>query len=118
MSETVNESGIEPFGNKILVLPDQVEHVTKGGIQLPGDIVEREELAKTEGVLISWGGNAFAEITANGFVSWRMNATPKSGSRCVFAKYAGQMLDGADGKRYRLINDTDLLSIRTKQLES
>lgn len=97
-----NTSGITPVEYKVLVLPDQIDKMSKGGIALPGEVIEKEELAQTDGVLVA--------VTDMSFQGWECD-TPKPGDRVKFARYAGLMIDGADGKRYRLIKDTDIAAI-------
>jgi co-chaperonin GroES (HSP10) len=57
----MNASGINPCDVKVLVLPDPVEEVTKGGIIRPDTARERDKFAAMNGTLIATGPNAFAE---------------------------------------------------------
>ena len=93
-----NESGYTPLDTKVLVLPDCIDETSEGGIVLTNDTVKQNDLAITEGHFIAEGNEANTEIG--------------SGERVVWAVYAGQMLEGNDGKMYRLINDTDLAAVR------
>lgn len=99
----VNASGIEPVGDKVLVLVDPAIDQTKGGIIITGDSVERQTLAGTSGILIALGAGAWA------WDSDRMHRfegeKPTIGVRVVFQKYAGQEYTGLDGELYRVMQD-------------
>lgn len=99
-----NGSGYTPVDTKILVLPDYIDETSEGGIVLTSDTVDQNELAITEGFLVDYGTIAFNDMGNYGQLA--------SGVRVVWAMYAGQMLEGDDGKMYRLINDTDVVAVR------
>lgn len=98
----VNTSGLQPVEYKILIAPDVVEEVSAGGIVLAGKTTEREAMAQVKGTLVAVGGNAFED--------WKGNI-PQVGDVIWFAKYAGYVVKGADGKDYRLANDKDCSAI-------
>ena len=104
----MNTSGIEPLDVRVLVHPDPVEEVTKGGIILAPTITEKEKFATVKATLVAVGVNAFAEAKANpAFVS------PQPGDRVMIAKYGGVNIKGDDGREYRLMNDEDCVAILT-----
>lgn len=110
-SFTENLSGIEPVGTKLLVLTDSVGDTTQGGITLTPDHVERMTLAITTGVVAAVGGACFTDWP-NSDRKWPGN-TPAVGTRVHIAKYAGIIVEGKDGKRYRLIQDVDVAGFET-----
>ena len=57
-SELINKSGIWPTGGHLLVLPKKVEEVTKGGIILLDDTIDKDQRASTEGTLVAVGASA------------------------------------------------------------
>jgi len=59
-------------------------------------------MAQTEATVIALGNTAYVDQAA----PWC-----KVGDRVLFAKYAGTMCQGLDGKTYRLINDLDVKAI-------
>lgn len=97
-----NESEIYPVEYKVLVLLDKVEEKTEGGIYVPEQTREREEWAAQKGTLIAISGSAFEE--------WG-EPIPKVGDKVCFARYAGQSIDGKDGKTYQVMNDKELAAI-------
>lgn len=101
----LNTSGILPVEFKVLVLPEETEEKTKGGIILPGDVKTRADMAQVKALLVATGGQAFSD--------WK-GRVPEVGERVYIAKYAGLVAEGADGKSYRIINDKDCAAIITK----
>jgi len=102
----MNTSGIIPLDMRVLVKPDPVEEVTKGGIILPGSAVEQQKFATVKATLIAAGINAWAEAKRfDGFTP------PQPGARVMVAKYGGVNTPGADGVEYRLMNDDDVVAL-------
>jgi chaperonin GroES len=102
----LNKSGIEPLDLRVLVLPDPVEEVTKGGIILSASIVEKDKFATVKGTIVAVGVNAFLEAKGNpAFVA------PEPGDRVMIAKYEGVNITGKDGADYRLMNDTAVVAL-------
>lgn len=102
----MNTSGIEPLDVRVLVYPDPVEEVTKGGIILAPTVTEKEKYATVKAELIAVGANAFAEAMRNPeFIP------PVPGNRVMIAKYGGVNIKGDDGKDYRLLNDEDIVAV-------
>ena len=100
------EAGIEPKGHLVLVLPDQVARQSPGGIAIPDEVLERDEMAQI-----------FAQIVKLGPTCWYDEGGQKRakvGDRVMIAKYVGQLITGADGLRYRVINDKDVLCVITE----
>lgn len=99
----VNESGLNPIGERILLLPDSCSEKTSGGITLTEDLISRNTEAAETGVIIAVGPDAWL---------WNADRTrkyegpkPKPGQRVAFQRYSGAMHHGADGRRYRLMED-------------
>lgn len=94
------DGGFEPGNNKVLVCPDPVPTQSAGGIAFPKDLVEREEYAQIFATLVSIGPDA-----------WKDRKTPVAavGEKVMIAKFTGQLFTGPDGRRYRVIHDTDII---------
>jgi co-chaperonin GroES (HSP10) len=104
-----NDSGITPCGHRLLVLPEEVEKVTESGIILGTASAEKmEALAQTFGYVIEMGPTAYNDQPA----PWC-----KIGDRVSFAKYSGLLNTGKDKKKYRVINDLDIVSIISKEVK-
>lgn len=93
---------IKPAGHRIVVLPDDVETTTKSGIVIATGTQElREQLAQVDGVVISMGPTCFADQPED----WCA-----IGDRVIFGKYSG-IIREVDGKKYRIINDLDVVAV-------
>lgn len=99
---TINESGMQPVEFKVLIEPEEVEQKTSSGIVLAVATTEKEKMAQVKGKLIAVGGNAFQD--------WE-EPLPKVGDHVWFAKFAGYVIKGSDGKEYRLANDKDISAV-------
>ena len=93
-----NATGITPIFDRVLIQPLVVENKTASGIIVSSDETsEREQLANTTGMIIALGEEVPADIVSPGM-------------KVAFAKYAGLMYKGKDGKDYRMINYADLVA--------
>jgi co-chaperonin GroES (HSP10) len=106
-----NASGIEPLEYKVVVRP-KIENVDvirneKTGFQLikPIETAERDKHAAMEGTLIASSPTAF---------TYEENVTvPPIGATVIFARYSGVTVTGADGVEYRIMNDKDVVGVRS-----
>lgn len=104
--KVTNGCGFEPCGLKVLVLPDEIEEKTAGGIILIDTIKDDEAYAIESGTLVAVGGGAFTDWP-NSSDKWP-GKVPEVGDRVVISRYAGLIKNGEDGKKYKFINDTDI----------
>lgn len=96
--------GIECLEYKVLVKPVEAKKETKGGILLPDETHERDEHATMEGEVVNISPLAF---------SYETDAPkPTIGQTVIFQRYAGLVIVGADGIKYRLMNDKDVVAVR------
>ena len=102
----INLSGILPVEYKCLILQDKQEEKTASGVFIPQSSVEMRQAAETQATLVAVGGNAFDK--------WR-EKIPQPGDRVYTAKYAGTGVKGADGEWYRLVLDSDITAIKSKE---
>lgn len=103
--DDANSSGIVPIEYRCLVRPDEVESKTKGGILLPDQHRAQAQMAQVQGELVAMGELA---CTVDG-TPWPDR--PRIGDRVMIARYAGLEADGADGRKYRVINDRDIAAV-------
>ncbi len=108
MSE-LNPTGTMPVQYRVLVLPDNEDEETSGGIFIPITMQNKEREAMERGVLIEASKRAFTGA------AWEGGAIPKVGDHIIFSRYAGATFlyprEGHDRKTYRLINDEDVTAI-------
>lgn len=107
----MNESGIHPLGEKILVKPIKTERKTEGGIFIPDTSAEKYDLAQIKAIIIEIGPIAFEKEIYFEKTYGILTMTPQVGDIIAMAKYAGYLLKGKDGDDYRIINDADLTAI-------
>jgi co-chaperonin GroES (HSP10) len=129
--QDLNESGIYPAGNRVLVFVDQIEEKVKDTvIELLADTIEAQQSSNASGVVIAIGPDAFQHVTEKKYrnidgelrlaeVSKRGYSQPFAvpGDRISFAKFAGMKYLGKDNKRYLVINDEDITCKLDEEVE-
>ena len=95
-----------PTGYHILVILPKVEEKTKGGVLLPTDVKNREDIASIVAKVISIGPDAYPN-TENRF---RNGDWCKEGDWILLSKYSGHRFEYG-GSELRLINDDSVLAI-------
>lgn len=106
--------GFEPTEYNVIIAPEDIETVTKGGIILTDDKKEREGLAAVRGRLVSVSPLAFTYHDAHGAPhrsGWHGVEPPKAGDAVIYKKYGGILTDGEDGKEYRILKDSDVIAV-------
>lgn len=97
--------GIKPTGFNVLVCLPPKETTTAGGIILPDTSSDRERLGEVRGRLVGASPAAFD------FATFPDGERPSVGDAVIFAKFAGIITEGDDGKEYRLLLDKDISAI-------
>ena len=105
----MNKSGIIPLGFKVLVKIQEIEEVTKGGIIIPTDTVEKESAASQIATVIDFGQAAFTIGVGDLPNEW--NVKPVVGSNVILNRYAGITIESKNKEEYRLVNDKEILAI-------
>lgn len=100
--------GLRPIGYNVLVALDVMEDVTVGGILIPTKHKERIDGAAEKGLIVAVSDMAFA---GGDWASIPTEAQPKVGDTVQFQRYGGAEFDGEDGKKYRIIPDTELKGV-------
>ena len=93
-----------PTGYRILILPFVTQGVTKGGIHLAKQTLDKERLATVVGYVVDLGPDAYGDLNKFPDGPWC-----KNGDWVIFGRYAGArfMIDGGD---MRLLNDDEILA--------
>lgn len=104
---------VTPAGWRILVEPVKIKTHTDGGLELPQETIRAQEHLRYVGTVVAMGELCFK---ADNFKP-HPNAKPVGfcavGDMVAFGKFAGQeIITSVDGetKRYRLINDDEVLA--------
>jgi len=95
-----------PTGWRILIMPYTPPKVTKGGIEIPDEVLDRERLAINVGLVMAVGPLAYKDENKFG------NEPPwcKKSDWVMFGKYAGSRFS-IDGGELRLLNDDEVLAV-------
>jgi len=103
-----NDSGLLVTADKVLIQPMKVEERSQGGIFLPGQTTEREELAQIVGVVIAMGNTCHLCPEMDGV---------KVGDTVLFARYSGAEFP-VEGVRYRIVRARDILGKTSRSPDS
>lgn len=89
----------------VLIAPEDTEEVTVGGIIIPKSTKEKNDIMTMRGRLVMVSPHAF------NYAEWPNDDMPKPGDAVLFAKYAGTLVDGADGREYRICKDKEIVAV-------
>lgn len=108
----MNTSGIEPTEFNCLVQPEEIGDKI-GSIMLADETKDRHQAMATKGRLVAASPLAFT------YEDWPKEARkPQIGDTVIIAKGAGVLVEGLDGKKYRLVKDKDVCAIIRSKLAS
>lgn len=113
----VNRSGWQALDDKVLVLMDEHVDKTSGGIIIPDGARERQTLSSEQGRLISIGPGAF--VFSDSGTKW-VGRRPEPGDRVAVDRYAGNLINGADGLKYRVMSQrcVSLVAVPAEELQA
>ena len=98
------ESLPRPTGYRILILPFSMSSVTKGGIHLAKQTVDKERLSTVVGYVVAMGADAYSDPHKFPDGAWC-----KEGDWVIFGRYAGARFQ-IEGGDMRLLNDDEILA--------
>lgn len=96
--------GIRPLEYYVLIAPETIEEKTRGGIILPQAKRETDEIATQRGRIVAQSPLAWSFADGN-------EHRAQVGDVVLFGRYAGSLIEGVDGKTYRLCRDKDVAGI-------
>jgi|TARA_Y100000114_G_scaffold64834_1_gene59391 co-chaperonin GroES (HSP10) len=94
-----------PTGYRILILPFAQKSVTKGGIHIAKQTIDKERLSTVVGHVVALGPDAYADT-----VKFPEGAWCKKGDWVIFGRYAGARFQ-IEGGDMRLLNDDEILAV-------
>jgi|TARA_E500000318_G_C3551096_1_gene208935 co-chaperonin GroES (HSP10) len=94
-----------PTGYRILILPFAPPSVTKSGIHLAKQTVDRESLATVVGYVVRLGPDAYGDENKFPDGAWC-----QEGDWVIFGRYAGARFK-IEGGDMRLLNDDEILAV-------
>ena len=96
--------GIVPTGFCALVaIAEQQEKI--GNVFLPDAVKDKNQVVEQRGRLVAISPVAFD------FAAFGPDQVPPVGAAVIIAKLSGVAVDGADGRKYRLVQDRDILAV-------
>jgi|TARA_R100000329_G_scaffold51711_1_gene47679 co-chaperonin GroES (HSP10) len=94
-----------PTGYRILILPFAQKSVTKGGIHIAKQTIDKERLSTVVGHVVALGPDAYADT-----IKFPEGAWCKKGDWVIFGRYAGARFQ-IEGGDMRLLNDDEILAV-------
>lgn len=98
--------GIKPVEYYVLIAPEVTEEKTAGGIFLPQTKRETDEIATQRGRIVAQSPLAWTFADGD-------DHRGKIGDVVLFGRYAGSLIEGLDGRTYRICRDKDVAGIYT-----
>ena len=90
-----NKSGIHPIGDRVLIVPEEIEETTESGIIINTlDAAAKEQLAQVFGRVVEVGPDCWPD---------KFQKPVLINDRVIFGKYAGMIFKGLDGVEYRIL---------------
>lgn len=100
--QPANLSGYRATGHRLLLLEAPAEEVTSGGIVLARKTVEKEAQRQVLCTVVEVGYDAWADKSTD-FCD--------VGDKVLVGEYAGKLQESPrDGKKYRFLNDLDVIT--------
>ena len=90
---------LKPLFDRVVLLPEESEKETKGGILLPTASQEKSQIAKV--VAVGKGGELDGK---------KIEMQVKEGDRVLYSKYAGTEISFGE-KKYVVVRQTDILAV-------
>ena len=97
-SRKLNQSGLRPLGQAVLIKPMAPE-ITEGKIIIPDSVKEGHQMREIRGQVMEVGPEA-----------WRDEKAPRAipGDFVLVGAWSGVVLRGNDGEWYRMVNGDDV----------
>ena len=109
---TGNKSGMFMVDYKYLVMKDEIEEKTSGGILVAAETRDQEKWNVHTGILVDHGDLAFTDGRKDNGELIQWGKRPQVGDRVYVKEYAGLTVQGEDGYEYFIYNDKDILGVR------
>lgn len=98
---------IKPVGHRVLIEVEEAMLETDWGFQVVAD-KKLEDAAMIEGVVVAAGAQAWKAFGPD----FTGEPWAKVGDRVYFAPWSGRVIeDPEDGKKYKIMNDEDIIAI-------
>lgn len=110
-TEIDSELPLQPIGWRIVIRPYKPKTTSAGGIQLPEEALESEELLTYVGQVVAMGDQCFTAVTRSGIDMSKIADKPKVGDWVMYGTYGGQKIVTKTGTKYLVMNDDSIMCI-------
>lgn len=102
---------VKPIGWRVLVRPYKPSSSSAGGIALPSEALESEQLLTYVGQIVAMGDQCFTAQTRSGIDMSKIADKPKVGDWVMYGTYGGQNIVTKSGTKYLMMNDDGIMGI-------
>ena len=102
---------VQPIGWRVLVRPYKPKSSSAGGIALPDEALESEQLLTYVGEIVAMGDQCFTAVTRSGIDMNKISDKPKVGDWVMYGTYGGQNIVTKTGTKYLMMNDDGIMGI-------
>ena len=103
----------KPTGWRLLIMPYNPPTKTKGGVELPDEVHERERIATVAGLVLAMGPLAYRDPTKFGNPNdpdEKWEPWCKEKDWVLFSRYSGSRFK-IEGGELRILNDDEILAV-------
>ena len=125
MRKTPKKEQIKPVGPRILVTPEKIEEFSAGGIVIPKEVTDREQLGQVSGRVVSMGKGCFKNISSREVQVKKDNTTIIEyesqewcdvGDVVIYQRYAGAKIPDENSENgfipdLVILNDSDIIAV-------
>lgn len=102
---------VQPIGWRVLIRPYVPKAQSQGGIALPEEALESEQLLTFVGQVMAMGNQCFQAVTRSGINMKEIDPKPKVGDWIIYGTYGGQKIHTKAGVKYLMMNDDCIMGI-------
>jgi len=102
---------VVPVGWRVLIRCYAVSGTTEGGLIVPDEVLESEELLSYVGQIVAMGSECYRAISRSGIDMSNIHPKPKVGDWIMYGTYGGQSIKTKAGTKYLIMNDDCIMGI-------
>ena len=102
---------VKPIGWRVLIRPYDPPKRSAGGIELPDEALESEQLLTYVGQIVAMGDQCYKAVTRSGIELANIDPKPKVGDWIMYGTYGGQKIITKAGTKYLMMNDDGIMGI-------
>lgn len=100
-----------PVGWRVLIRSYEPPKHSAGGVALPDDVMESEELLSYVGQIVAMGNLCYKAVSRSGIDLADVDPQPKVGDWIMYGTYGGQKVVTKTGTKYLMMNDDCIMGI-------